>query len=81
MALNTGEKCKTVSGSLLKSGHALVSFLGKRWQPVIQGFAWLYVCLCVCVCVCVCLCVSRSRTWPALKNLCRISPDAEGMDP
>ena len=60
MALNTGEKCKTVSGSLLKSGHALVSFLGNQRQPVIQGFAWLCVCLCVCVCVylCVSVCVS-----------------------
>ena len=84
MASNTGEKCKTVSRSLLKSGHALVSFSGKQWQPVIQGLAWLSVCVCLCVCLCVflracvCLCMSRSRTWPSLKNSCRISPDTEG---
>ena len=56
MALNTGEKCKTVSRSLLKTGHALVSFLGNWWQPVIQGLPGS-VCVCVGLCMCVCVCV------------------------
>ena len=73
MASNTGEKCKTISRSLLKSGRALVRFLGNQWQPMIQGLT--------CLCVCVSVCVYRPCTRPALKDLCRISRDTKGMDP
>lgn len=49
MGYNTWEKCKTISRSLLKSEHALLSFLGNPWQPMIQGLTCL---LCVHACEC-----------------------------
>lgn len=74
-AYNTWEKCKTISRSLLKSEHALVSSLGNQWQPTIQGLTCPSVCVYAHTCVCVCVCRLHTRS-PAM-SLYLIIPDTE----